>query len=49
MVSLIVLTAAVMKADGKVTRGELDFVKQNLLRAFGQEAAPMVCACCAMC
>jgi DnaJ like chaperone protein len=39
MVSLIVLTAAVMKADGKVTRGELDFVKQYLLRAFGQEAA----------
>lgn len=39
MVSLIVLTAAVMKADGKVTRGELDFVKQYLLRAFGKEAA----------
>jgi DnaJ like chaperone protein len=39
MVSLIVLTAAVMKADGKVTRGELDFVKQYLLRAFGREAA----------
>jgi DnaJ like chaperone protein len=39
MVSLVVLTAAVMKADGKVTRSELDFVKQYLLRSFGREAA----------
>lgn len=39
MVSLIVLTAAVMKADGKVMKAELEFVKQYLLRSFGQEAA----------
>ncbi len=39
MVSLIVLTAAVMKADGTVKKGELDYVKQYLLRSFGQEAA----------
>ncbi len=39
MVSLIVLTAAVMKADGKVKKAELDFVKQYLLRSFGKDAA----------
>jgi len=37
--SLLVLTAAVMKADGKVTRNELDFVKQFLVRNFGSQLA----------
>ena len=37
--SLLVLVAAVMKADGKVVRSELDFVKQYLIRAFGEESA----------
>lgn len=39
MVSLIVLTAAVMKADGVVKKSELDFVKQYFLRSFGKDAA----------
>lgn len=39
MVSLIVLTAAVMKADGKVVKSELEFVKKYLHRSFGTEAA----------
>ena len=39
MVSLIVLTAAVMKADGVVKKGELDYVKQYFLRSFGAEAS----------
>lgn len=34
--SLLVLTAAVMKGDGKVLRVELDYVKQFLLRNFGE-------------
>jgi len=37
--SLLVLMAAVMKADGKVLRSELDFVKQYLTRAFDPESA----------
>jgi DnaJ like chaperone protein len=37
--SLLVLVAAMMKADGKVVKSELDFVKQFLVRQFGQEAA----------
>lgn len=39
VLSLLVLVAAVMKADGKVVRSELDFVKQYLSRAFGPETA----------
>jgi DnaJ like chaperone protein len=39
MASLIVLTAAVMKADGVVVRSELDFVKKFLTRSFGNDAA----------
>jgi DnaJ like chaperone protein len=39
MVSLIVLTAAVMKADGAVKKSELEFVKQYLNRSFGAQAA----------
>lgn len=37
--SLLVLVAAVMKADGKVVRSELDYVKQFFIRQFGQENA----------
>lgn len=38
-VSLLVLMAAVMKADGKVVRAELDYVKAFLVQRFGQESA----------
>ena len=34
--SLIVMIAAVMKADGKVVRSELDFVKAYFLQSFGE-------------
>jgi DnaJ like chaperone protein len=37
--SLLILVAAVMKADGKVVRSELDYVKQFFIRQFGQESA----------
>jgi DnaJ like chaperone protein len=37
--SLLVLIAAVMKADGKVVKSELDYVKQFFVRQFGQESA----------
>lgn len=37
--SLLVLIAAVMKADGKVVKSELDFVKQYLIKAFGPDSA----------
>jgi len=37
--SLLVLVAAVMKADGKIVRSELDYVKQFFVRQFGQESA----------
>jgi DnaJ like chaperone protein len=37
--SLLVLVAAVMKADGNVVKSELDFVKQFFVRQFGQESA----------
>jgi DnaJ like chaperone protein len=39
MVSLLVLTAAVMKADGTVKKAELEFVKKYMLRSFGKEAS----------
>ncbi len=39
MVSLLVLSAAVMKVDGRITKAELDFVKKFLLKSFGEEAA----------
>ncbi len=39
-VSLLILTAAVMKADGKVTRSELDYVKQFISNNFGAARAP---------
>ncbi|MBR5856200.1 MAG: TerB family tellurite resistance protein [Bacteroidales bacterium] len=38
MVSLLVLSASVMKADGKVMRSELDFVKEFIRRNFGEAA-----------
>jgi DnaJ like chaperone protein len=37
MASLLVLMAATMKADGKVLKSELDYVKQNLLKIFGEQ------------
>jgi DnaJ like chaperone protein len=36
---MLVLIAAVMKADGKVVKSELDYVKQFFLRQFGRESA----------
>lgn len=39
-VSLLVLIAAVMKADGKVVKAELDYVKVQLGRMMGQQAVP---------
>lgn len=38
-ISLLVLVAAVMKADGKVVKSELDYVKQFFVRQFGKQAA----------
>jgi DnaJ like chaperone protein len=38
-ISLLVLIAAVMKADGKVVKSELDYVKQFFVRQFGRENA----------
>lgn len=37
--SLLVLSAAVMKADGSVKRSELDYVKRFLVKNFGVESA----------
>jgi DnaJ like chaperone protein len=37
--TLLVLTAAVMKADGKVLKAELDYVKKYYIRIFGPESA----------
>jgi DnaJ like chaperone protein len=39
IMSLLVLVAAVMKADGKILKSELDYTKQFFLRSFGPEAA----------
>jgi len=39
VVSLLVLMAAVMKADRKVMQSELNFVKHYLVSAFGEEEA----------
>ncbi|MDR2814597.1 MAG: TerB family tellurite resistance protein [Prevotellaceae bacterium] len=38
-VSLLVLMAAVVKADGKVMQSELDYIKKFLVQRFGAEAA----------
>ena len=37
--SLIVLVAAVMKADGRIVKAELDYVKSFFIRQFGEETA----------
>lgn len=37
LMSLLVLVAAVMKADGKVLKSELDYVKVYLTKSFGTE------------
>jgi DnaJ like chaperone protein len=37
--SLLVLVAALMKADGKVVKAELDYVKKFLVQNFGNEGA----------
>ncbi len=37
--SLLVLVAAVMKADGRVMKSELDYVKNYFLKRFGNETA----------
>ncbi len=39
VVSLLVLIAAVMKADHKVVHSELSYVKQYLVKTFGEEEA----------
>jgi DnaJ like chaperone protein len=39
IMSLLVLVAAVMKADGKVVRSELNYVKAYIVRAFGQDSS----------
>lgn len=36
-ISLLILTAAVMKADGTLKRSELDFIKRYFISNFGQE------------
>ncbi len=38
-ISLVILSAAVMKADGKVMKSELNYVKQFLVNQFGDEKA----------
>ncbi len=37
--SLLVLIAAIMKADGKVLKSELDYVKKYLIQSFGDDSA----------
>ena len=39
IMSLLVLVAAVMKADGKILKSELDYTKDFFIRSFGLEAA----------
>ena len=39
VMSLLVLVAAIMKADGKVMRSELDYVKSFLKQNFGEDSA----------
>lgn len=40
LVSLLVLSAAVMKSDGKVLKSELEYVKGFIRRNFGEAALP---------
>ena len=37
--TLLVLVAAVMKADGRVLKSELDFVKKYFVQSFGEDSA----------
>lgn len=37
--TLLVLVAAVMKADGKVLKSELEYVKKYFIQSYGQESA----------
>ena len=37
--SLLVLVAAVMKADGKILKSELDYVKKFMVHNFGEDSA----------
>ncbi|MEL7587395.1 MAG: TerB family tellurite resistance protein [Prolixibacteraceae bacterium] len=39
VMSLLVLIAAIMKADGKVMKSELNYVKEFLVRSFGADSA----------
>ncbi|NOY96500.1 MAG: DnaJ domain-containing protein [Chlorobi bacterium] len=39
VMSLLVLVAAVMKADGRVLKSELDYVKKFLVQNFGEDSA----------
>lgn len=39
VMSLLVLVAAMMKADGRVTRSELNYVKSYFIRSFGEASA----------
>ncbi len=39
VMSLLVLVAAVMKADGKILKSELDYVKRFLVQNFGESSA----------
>ena len=38
-ISLLVLSAAVMKSDGKAMKSELDFIKNFLIQQFGESDA----------
>lgn len=40
LVSLLVLSSSVMKADGKVLRSELEYIKNFIRANFGEEAVP---------
>ncbi|MEA3444767.1 MAG: molecular chaperone DjiA [Bacteroidota bacterium] len=42
VISLLVLTAAVMKADGKIVHAELDYVKEYFRRMFGANRSGQV-------
>ncbi|WP_430816813.1 TerB family tellurite resistance protein [Carboxylicivirga sp. RSCT41] len=39
LATLLVLIAAVMKADGRVVKSELDYVKRSLVATFGEDEA----------
>lgn len=39
LISLLVFSSAVMKADGKVMKSELDYVREFINRSFGPDAA----------